>query len=265
MRQLNQITLQTPESVKLQFTLAGIGNRILALLVDYLVIGVLLVIGLWVFNLLLLSSIDLANRFDISEADVELWVQAIQILITSFLFTTYFIGFEVFWQGQSPGKRYAQIRVVREDGRPIGLKQAVLRTLIRPVDDLFFVGVFLILLTEREKRLGDWAAGTLVIQIQSSEQAAEFPTSETARQLMTQLPEYCALSRLTPDDFAVIREFLRRRSLMEPQARAQLASDLRRQLAEKIQLTALPVGTTAEITLEAVYLAYQQQLALPSR
>ncbi len=264
MYQLNRVTLHTPESVKLQFTLAGIGNRIQALFFDYLVIGALLTVALGSFGALLISSIDLATLLNLDEEDLQLWIVAIQILVTSFLYTAYFIGFEVFWQGQSPGKRYTQIRVIREDGRAVGLKQAVLRTLIRPIDDLFFVGLFMILFTEREKRLGDWAAGTLVIQVESPAQGAEFSTSSAAQGLAPQLAQQCDLSQLTPDDFAVIREFLRRRPLLVPQAKAQLAADLCRQTAEKIQLAALPIGINPEIALEAVYLAYQEQRAWPS-
>lgn len=264
MHQLNRVTLQTPESVKLQFTLAGIGNRVQALFYDYLVIGVLLLAVLSGFSALLVSSIDLAALLNLDEEDLQLWIDALQILITSFLYTGYFIGFEVFWQGQSPGKRYTQIRVIREDGRAVGLKQAVLRTLIRPVDDLFFVGLFMILFTEREKRLGDWAAGTLVIQTEAPAQRSEFSTSTAAQELAQQLSQQSVLSQLTPDDFAVIREFLRRRPMMEAQAKAQVAADLCRQTAEKIQLGALPIGVTPEIALEAVYLACQEQRALPN-
>jgi uncharacterized RDD family membrane protein YckC len=258
MQFFNRITLQTPESVELEFTLAGIGNRAYALLIDYLVWGLILIGFLITW---LIFSTQLADAIGIlvgGTEQVSLWLQAIQILISFFIYVGYFVFFEALWQGQTPGKRYVKIRVIRDDGRPAGLQQATLRALLRPVDDTFFLGVFLIALGKREKRLGDWLAGTLVIQEERPIASASFPVSEQAQALANQLQMEADLSRLLPEDFAVIREYLQRSGAMTTQAKAELSRELAHQVKEVIALEKLP-KVTAHLFLEAVYLAYQQQ------
>jgi uncharacterized RDD family membrane protein YckC len=259
MRFFNRVTLQTPESVELEFTLAGIGNRAYALLIDYIVLG-LIQIGFliaWAF-----LSIQLANVIEdlVGNSDrLGLWFLAVLLLITFFIYVGYFVFFEALWQGQTPGKRYVKIRVIRDDGRPVGLQQSTLRALLRPVDDLFFLGVFLIALGKREKRLGDFVAGTLVIQEEQSIASATFPLSDQAQTLADQLQLEADLSRLLPEDFAVIREYLQRRQAMTPEAKTELSRQLAHQVKEVIGLEKVPQKVTANVFLEAVYLAYQQQ------
>ncbi len=198
MKFFNQVSLQTPESVELDFTLAGIGNRAYALLIDYIVWGLTLsIFSLAWFGLAGLLSESLSNflgGFD----QFELWLFSLWLLIFFFIYVGYFVFFETLWQGQTPGKRVIKIRVIRDDGRPVGLQQAILRTLLRPVDDLFFIGTFFILLGKQEKRIGDLVAGTLVIQDHGLIIPANFPISDTAYQLVTQLKIEADFSRLSP-------------------------------------------------------------------
>ncbi|HEY9902216.1 MAG TPA: RDD family protein [Candidatus Sericytochromatia bacterium] len=258
MRFFNKITLQTPESVELEFTLAGIGNRAYALLIDYIVLGLIL-IGFLVFGSIF--SFELSGVIEDllgNNNQLELWLIAISILISFFIYVGYFVFFEVLWQGQTPGKRYVKIRVIRDDGRPIGLQQSTLRALLRPVDDFFFLGVFLIVLSRQEKRLGDLVAGTVVIQEEQPIASATFPVSEQAQSLANQLQTEADISRLLPEDFAVIREYLQRSGAMTSQAKAELSRQLAHQVKEVIALEKAP-KVTAHLFLEAVYLAYQQQ------
>lgn len=258
----NRVTLQTPESVELEFLLAGIGNRAYALLIDYLVLGFTSIALLIASAIFYAPFIDLLTGLFGSEKVAELWLQAIAILITFFIYTGYFVFFEVLWQGQTPGKRYAKIRVIRDDGRRVSIQQATLRSLLRPIDDTFgtfLIGSLLIMLGKREKRLGDMVAGTLVVQEEYMVAAATFPISSQAQELAAQLPQIANLSQLLPDDFATIREYLQRRAAMEPKAKADLSLNLARQVREIISLEKLPAGLTPDIFLEAVYLAYQQQ------
>lgn len=158
----NRVKHQTPESVELEFTLAGIGNRTWALLIDYLILTFLPLVFLIVSRTV--SSLLVDTWVAVFGTDnIEIWFVAIAILVTYFLYTGYFIFFETLWQGQTPGKRFAKIRVIQDNGRLIGLQQATLRSLLRAVDDTLFVGAVLITLSHREKRLGDWVAGTIVI------------------------------------------------------------------------------------------------------
>ncbi len=258
MRFFNRVTLQTPESVELEFTLAGIGNRAYALFIDYMALSFIL-IGLftaWVFFSIQLA--DFIQNLTEGANRLWLWLIAIQLLITFSIYVGYFVGFETLWQGQTPGKRLIKIRVIRDDGRPVGLQQSTLRALLRPVDDFLFLGVFFIILGKQEKRLGDWVAGTLVIQEERAITSANFPISEQARTLATQLQSQTDLSRLLPEDFAVIREYLQRSREMTPQAKADLSRQLAHQVRDVIALEEIP-KVTAHQFLEAVYLAYQEQ------
>lgn len=261
MRFFNRVTLQTPESVELEFTLAGIGNRAYALLIDYIVLG-LGFIGfsvIWLILSISLQLIEVIDNFLGGDERRALWLLAIYLLITFFIYVGYFVFFEALWQGQTPGKRYVKIRVIRDDGRPITLQQSTLRALLRPIDDSFFLGLFFIVLSKREKRLGDFVAGTLVIQEEQPIVSGTFPVSKQAQTLANQLQIEADLSRLQPEDFAVIREYLQRREAMTPQAKAELSRQLAHQVKEVIALEKVPEKVTANVFLEAVYLAYQQQ------
>lgn len=258
MRFFNRVTLQTPESVELEFTLAGIGNRAYALLIDYLVWGLILIGFLITWLIFSTQLADAIASFAGSNSGLYLWLQAIQILVSFFIYVGYFVFFEALWHGQTPGKRYVKIRVICDDGRPIRLQQSTLRALLRPVDDFLFLGVFLIALTKREKRLGDLLAGTLVIQEEQPIASTTFSVSEEAQALANQLQIEADLSHLLPEDFAVIRDYLQRSGGMTPQAKADLSRQLAHQVKEIIALEKTP-KVTAHVFLEAVYLAYQQQ------
>lgn len=261
MQFFNKVTLQTPESVELEFTLAGIGNRAYALLIDYLALSGILIGFLLIWLIFSTQLTELIEILAGSNNRIWLWLYAILALFGFFTFVGYFVFFETIWQGQTPGKRYVKIRVIRDDGRPIGLQQATLRALLRPFDDFLFfsIGVFLIILNKKEKRLGDLAAGTLVIQEERPVVSSNFTLSENAQSLATELQTTADLFRLSPEDFAVIREYLQRRGKMTTEAKTELSRKLARQIKEKIALEKAPKGVNADLFLEAVYLAYQQQ------
>jgi hypothetical protein len=135
----------------------------------------------------------------------------------------------------------------------------VLRSLLRPIDDSFFIGICLIFFGKREKRLGDWVAGTVVVQEERPQSQAKILVSQEARQLAAQLPKMTNLADLLPDDFAVIREYLQRRSFMASKARSELSLTLARQARAIVRLAEIPPGLTSDQFLEAIYLAYQEQ------
>lgn len=256
MHLFNNVKFNTPESVELEFTLAGIGNRAWALLIDYQVLAVILVgffIGLSIIS-------DQLGDFwvDIFGTAVTLWLMAIALLVSFIIYIGYFVFFETLWFGQTPGKRVAKIRVVRDDGRLIGLQQATLRALLRPFDETLFIGAFLIILGRREKRLGDLVAGTIVIQAQTPTASATLTISEKAKVLHQELIQIADLSGLMPDDFAIIREYLQRRGAMSLKARAALSLKLAEQVQAIINLEKLSESVTPDVYLEAIYLFYQQ-------
>src|ERR1700722_15723594 len=156
----DQLSIDTPELVAIEMPLAGIGSRFIALLVDYII---------WAAGFLVLAlatAIFLPAIHAFSHLS-EQWATAIAVFITFLINWGYFTLFEAFWNGRTPGKRVARIRVIQRSGRAIGLFESMARNLIRYVDQLPFfyaVGVIAMFVTKQHQRLGDLAAGTLVVR-----------------------------------------------------------------------------------------------------
>ncbi|BAZ43815.1 RDD family protein [Chondrocystis sp. NIES-4102] len=255
MRLFNKISLQTPESVELEFTLAGIGNRSFALIIDYLILGFSIIL-VWIITIFLIWQLAPQIFTDgILNRTIQ-WIWAIQSLITFAIYMGYFVFFETIWQGQTPGKKWTKIRVIRDNGKPERLPQAILRALLRPVDDL--IGVFLITLSAQEKRIGDLVAGTIVIQNEQVFKSANFEISSEAENLAKQLKIESEIDNLLPEDFATIRDFLQRRQNIILQHQHQISRKLAEQVKDIVQLEEVPEGYSNSQFLEAIYLAYQR-------
>src|SRR5688572_9700450 len=111
------LIIETPERVALEFALASIGNRFLAVAIDHFI---------QYFIMLIVALIFIASTYGISAlGNVEIfgemskWTIAVLIILIFLIFTGYFVFFEWLWNGQTPGKRLLKLRVLREDGRPV--------------------------------------------------------------------------------------------------------------------------------------------------
>jgi hypothetical protein len=144
------------------------------------------------------------------------------------------------------------------------LSQAILRALLRPVDDILFIGVFFITFSPKEKRIGDLVAGTIVIQNEQTTKLANFDISPEAKDLAVQLKIESEITNLQPEDFATIRDFLQRRKNIMLQYQHQLSRKLAEQVKEIIQLEEIPDGYSNSQFLEAIYLAYQDNSGVRS-
>jgi uncharacterized RDD family membrane protein YckC len=251
MQFLKQTKSQTPESVELAFTLAGVGNRTVALVVDYLLWSIVLIVSLVVFAFLYSSLSDIPG--------VKNWLVALQILLFFAIYVGYFVFFETLWRGQTPGKRYAKIRVIREDGRNAGLPQAILRSLLRVVDELLFIGLLLILFTKQEKRLGDWVAGTLVIQEGQVVSPKAIDIQPAAQAEAMRLMDTGKMGSLTPDDFAAIRRYLQRYPFLSQEAKYRVSDTLVRQIREITHLEPTEFRIDNHLLIQAVYLVCLEQ------
>src|SRR5208337_2379142 len=250
----------TPELVDIQMPLAGIGSRFIALLVDMLI---------WIAGFLLLLAllaIFLPGIAEFSNISAE-WAFAIFLIIIFLLFWGYFTLFEAFWNGRTPGKRTARIRVIQRSGRAIGLIESMTRNLIRYVDmqpfPLYTVGVIAIFATRQHQRLGDLAAGTLVVRDRQDE--APLWGESGARTFTAQLfvpaapaPEPQAaltlpatgIAKLSPADLAVLEGFFARRLDMSLPTRQILAQRIAAAIQAKSGLEP-PPGASIETFLEA--------------
>ena len=250
MQYLKRVKSRTPESVELEFTLAGVGSRALALLIDYLLWMVILIVVLTAFAFLnyLFSNIVGADK----------WIISIQLLIFFVVYIGYFIFFETLWHGQTPGKRYVKIRVIRDDGRNAGLQQAIMRSLLRTFDDLLSLGFLLILFTKQEKRLGDLVAGTIVIQ-EAQNSAQEISIDPAAQELADSLAKTGRLEALTPDNFAAIRRYLQRYPTLSREAQLTVSENLHQEILSTTNLYPKTDKPNYHLFIQAVYLVCLQQ------
>jgi uncharacterized RDD family membrane protein YckC len=251
----DQLSIDTPELVALEFPLAGIGSRFIAILIDSLLQGAT-VLALIFGAMLFLPSL---LKFEAASAK---WFIAMMILVPFLLQWGYFALFEAFWNGQTPGKRVAKIRVIQQSGRAITLFESLARNLVRIIDFLptsYITGVISIFVTSRNQRLGDLVAGTLVVhesQLPPSstlsntrlftETAPQSPVAPRA----TSLPAD-ALSRLTTADLQAIETFLERRLDMALEVRQSLAVRLAGSTAARMK-TPPPATMHPETFLEEV-------------
>jgi uncharacterized RDD family membrane protein YckC len=256
----DELNIDTPELVDIQMPLAGIGSRFIALLVDSLIwfAGILV--------LVLFLAIFLPGIASYSPASAE-WAFAVVVFILFLLNWGYFTLFEAFWNGRTPGKRVARIRVIQRSGRAIGLIESMTRNLVRYIDmqpfALYAVGVIAIFATRQHQRLGDLAAGTLVVR-DRVEEAPLWGDSGT-RTITAQIfapnapaPEphnaYSlpadGIARLSPVDLEVLEGFFARRLDMSLPTRYALAERIAAAIKAKSGLEP-PAGASVETFLEA--------------
>lgn len=220
-----KLIIETPERVPLEFALASIGNRFLAVTIDHSIQYFSIILIAWFFlSLAGYSSTDVADAPIMLMAEMPKWTIAILIIILFLIFAGYFIVFEWLWNGQTPGKRLLKLRVIRDDGRPVALWEAIARNLLRICDaapgfiiPVYSIGLIVIFLSGRDQRVGDIFAGTVVIR----ERAGEAPTfAETFSTRLTDTAftrvqkstgVEANVSLLSEREIEVVESFLRRR------------------------------------------------------
>ena len=210
------LIIETPERVPLHFGLASIGNRFIACAIDHAIqvfAIVLLVIGFTVIlDISLLSD-------QISSAPK--WVYAVLIVVLFLIFSGYFTFFEWIWRGQTPGKLWLKLRVIREDGRPVTFWEAAVRNFLRTVDMMpvpfYSVGLLSVFVSSKDQRVGDMVGGTVVVREREAEapafaQVFSTPVSDPAmRRSYRPISFTASLDSLNEGEIEVVEAFLRRR------------------------------------------------------
>lgn len=236
------VAIRTPESIAFSYELAGLGSRFLAVLVDLVIQLLLVALIFWGLAALAAHAPKTPALSSVEERTALSIGYGILIVIVFAIFFGYFIAFETAWNGQTPGKRMLGIRVVRDGGYPLDFMCALIRNLIRTLE--FGFGFYLFsaiasLLSVENKRLGDYAAGTIVVRDSHSALPA-FAVAEGARPSL----------RLSEDERALIARFMDRRADLLPQRRSALA----RQIADIVRpkMTADFAGLDDETLIERV-------------
>jgi uncharacterized RDD family membrane protein YckC len=218
---LESYKIDSPENVEFQLSLAGLGSRTMAYIVDLML---RISIGLVFFISAALLDIQL------SFASFSEWVIIASVILIFLLQWAYFVIFELSMNGQTPGKRLMKIRVVRDGGYPLTFFASAIRNLLRVVDflpGLYGIGVLLIFVSKEKKRLGDYVAGTIVIH----QQQTSLLLPAAAGKVESRFP----LLRLTEQEKQVIRSFLERAGSLEWDSRVRVREKLYQGILPKIQ------------------------------
>jgi uncharacterized membrane protein SpoIIM required for sporulation/uncharacterized RDD family membrane protein YckC len=231
-RSLDQvIEIETPEQVTVTVTIAGIGSRAAAAAIDALIIA-LMVIAAW----LLITVPGFGN---LGEGSVVL---AIGLLVTFAIVWGYYVLFEGLRDGQTPGKRLLHLRVVQDGGYSVSLAASAVRNLVRILDMQPFptalLGLAVALVSKSGKRLGDMAAGTIVVREHVTHMPVHKPTEDGG--------EYVQ-AVLTEAEYALLQRFMERRESLEAQYKATLTRQLVERFAGRLPDAQTPMA--ALITL----------------
>jgi uncharacterized RDD family membrane protein YckC len=233
--------IDTPENVVFDYVVAGIASRFMAALVDTILILILQVVTSLV-SLLLLQGLG-GDPFGAGGAPVG-WFLALLGLISFTFLWGYYVFFELLWNGQSPGKRWVGLRVIRTDGMPIGVAESVVRNVVRIVDFLpiyYGIGVVTMFVDSQARRLGDLAAGTIVVRDRGPVTLASLDAEKT---LSSPAPRPAAsglglpVEKLTNADLLMAEDYLRRRS--ELTNREEMAQRVLQALLERMEIADRP-------------------------
>lgn len=229
----DRLSVATPEGVDLELSLAGLGSRFIAGVADLCLKGLL--IGLAAILLAAAASGGVAAAIFIAFAFLVYWL--------------FDVPFEVLAAGRTPGKRFTGLRVVTAGGAPVGLRESLTRNLVRLLDgpaSFYVAGSLAILLTRHNQRLGDLAAGTLVLrERRAADRVARAPMPAHIGPAARAAYD---VSSVSASDLSTVRAFLERRDGLEQGARAALAADLAARLAPKV--AGAPPGGGPETFLE---------------
>jgi uncharacterized RDD family membrane protein YckC len=231
--------IETPENVELERRLAGIGSRLIAGLVDSLLI-LLILLGISLLVLVLTwGSVNLfGGTFGWLGEEAAPVALAAWILLVFVLLWGYFVFFELRTNGQSPGKKHVKIRVVKAQGGPVTFVDVAVRNLLRAVDFLPFLyglGGLVMFVTKRAQRLGDLAAGTVVVSEARPDYAAK--KTRRAEQMQWERPataEALRATGLTPQEYQVLSNYWARRGQLTLEARRRVLPQLLRPILQRL-------------------------------
>jgi uncharacterized RDD family membrane protein YckC len=258
------LIIETPERVPLHFGLASIGNRFLACAIDHALQVLTIILMIIAFTLL-------ANYSSVGEqlSNAPKWVKALLIVIIFLILSSYFAFFEWIWNGQTPGKRWLKLRVIREDGRPVTFWEAAVRNLLRTLDMMpapfYSIGLISVFLSSADQRIGDMIAGTVVVREREAEapafsQVFASPVSDSALRRSFKPVEFTAeVNALSESEIEVVETFLRRRWDLADVPRQWMAWRVSLPLMYKLRPTYDMASFTYEGFLEELLHRYRAQ------
>ena len=210
---MKNITIITPSNIEVEYRLAGAGSRLGAFLIDFFIQIVAMIVFAWI-TISVSGGLFLPPGFGWGVNGTVLAILLIGIFIIYF---GYFIFCEYVMNGQTIGKRVLGLRVIQENGEPVGFFQILVRGFLRSSVDMMYIGIFIILFSKKHKRLGDMAAGTIVI----SEKHGSYGEKPAFMLPPSPWPsDFPDPFELTNEEKTLVQEYLRREyTLMDDGAR----------------------------------------------
>jgi uncharacterized RDD family membrane protein YckC len=211
------VDVRTGEAVEIRYELAGLGSRFLAVSLDMLAQFAIVML---LFLAVGLAAPALGRASSALGKYADAFMLALLSLVLFLVFFGWFIIFEAWWSGRTPGKRALGLRVVRDGGFPLDPGAAVIRNLVRIAE--FGLGFYMLsaisaLISKENKRLGDLAAGTIVVRDRAD------PIPDLDAYLTRPVP---ADTGLSDADRVLIERFLARRPTLDRIARIALAAQI---------------------------------------
>ncbi|MGV8983004.1 RDD family protein [Clostridium sp.] len=215
---MQKIKITTPENIEVEYTLAGLGSRTGAVLIDMIIQGIMLLILGIALLLIGYFSPDFWKEY-------YGWVIGGTLLLFALISYGYFIVMELSMNGMTIGKKCFRIRTIRNNGQPITLKHSALRNLFRVFIDVFGVGVVLIFLTKQHKRVGDFVASTIVV----TEENIAPPITLEGLQKINEHYRYL----MSEEEYEMLREYAQRKHTMEDYS--CLEEQIKKHFSEKFE------------------------------
>lgn len=261
------VDVETPEQIQFSYSIAGIGSRGAAAAIDAGICVASLVV-------LLLASVAAAGAIDMSGligagrgAASTGWVLAVFVLVQFVVIWGYYVLFEGLRDGQTPGKRLMQLRVVSQDGYSVSLAASAVRNLLRVVDampiPLYLVGIVAALLNGSRKRVGDMVAGTIVIKegrtdlgrglIAKRTDVAPNGTIADKVSGTDRTNSARVSSQLSEDEYSVLALYVLRRHDLDPTRRRALAAQLSERLRDHLNRSSSATSATSAAELIELY------------
>jgi Predicted membrane protein/domain len=213
---MKKLKITTPENIEVEYTLADIGSRVAANVIDMLVQTLILII---LVTAVLLMFFYARNFWD----EYYGWIVGIGLLIYSIISYGYYIFMELSMNGMTLGKKLLNLRTIRNNGQPLTLKHSAIRNLFKVLLDNYGLGIAFIFFSKEHKRLGDLAASTIVIV----EKNNNMPI--TLDNLYKEQPE--SEYYITEEEQKLLEEYFERRSSMQDYS--QLREELKKYFTAK--------------------------------
>ena len=191
---MRTITITTPDNIEIEYRLAGAGSRLAAVMVDFIVVFIMLII------LVLFLGAPTGG-----------WLGGGLLIAYFVVIFGYFIIAEQITKGQSVGKKLFGLRVIRENGLAVGLTQSVVRNLFRYFVDILGIGVICVFFSKKNKRIGDMVASTIVVL----ENPNALSYEDLAGPALVNTDNFYWPALLTKEEYALLKDYCHRRHQFE--------------------------------------------------